>query len=176
MKIITYILPALLTAAGLHAQVAIGKQSINGNSTILDFNDSITNTNGIILPAVTAASTALAANPANNHGTFIYDKSDYKAKMYQNGTWVNLSETGDGAALAANVNTSAEQGKGVIIGAGNSNAKGVLILESTNKAVILPKIVNPAVNVKSPYPGMICYDTTSMSLAVFDGVRWNYWK
>lgn len=176
MKKTIYILSAMLITTGFQAQVAIGKQSINGASTILDFNDNAANTNGIILPAISSPATALAPNTANNNGTFIYDKSDYKAKMYQNGTWVNLSDTGEGAALAPNTNASAEQGKGVIIGAENSNAKGVLILESASKAMILPKVANPATQVKSPYPGMICYDTTSMSLAIFDGKVWNYWK
>jgi hypothetical protein len=57
-----------------------------------------------------------------------------------------------------------------------SNAKGVLVLESADKAMILPKITNPHTTVKNPYPGMMCYDLTSKSLAVFDGANWNYWK
>ena len=34
----------------------------------------------------------------------------------------------------------------------------------------------PHLNVKSPYPGMMCFDTVSNTLAVFDGENWNYWK
>lgn len=167
----------LFTINAASAQVAIGKTSINGNNTILDFNDSSSNTNGIILPAIADKSTALASTAANNHGTFIFDKSDNRIKMYENGNWVSLSDdTGDGTEITNHPNSSPEKGKGVIIGAQSSSAKGVLVLESNNKALILPRISKPEINVKSPYPGMMCYDTDSMSLAVYDGARWNYWK
>ena len=42
--------------------------------------------------------------------------------------------------------------------------------------MILPKVNQPEINVKSPYPGMICYDTASKTVAIFDGKVWNYWK
>ena len=171
-----YITAALLFAFGIaSAQVAIGKTTVNGNTTILDFADS--STNGIILPAIADKSTALAATTANNNGTFIFDKSDSRVKMYENGNWVSLSDdTGDGTLVANHTNSSSEIGKGVIIGASSSAAKGVLILEDPKKALILPKVDQPELNVKNPYPGMMCYDTKSMALAVYDGVRWNYWK
>lgn len=158
-------------------QVALGKQSVSGTTTILDFDNAAGNTKGIILPAVENTNTALAATVANNNGTFLFDKSDKKVKMYENNQWVNLSDMGAvTTALASNSNTSSENGKGVIIGSSTTPAKGVLILESTTKAMILPQVANPHTSVKSPYPGMMCYDTTSKTLAVFDGVNWNYWK
>lgn len=48
--------------------------------------------------------------------------------------------------------------------------------ESTDKAMILPRIKAPHLNVKSPYPGMMCYDTETQSVALFDGRFWNYWR
>lgn len=160
-----------------NAQVAIGKTAVNGNSTILDFDSSASNTNGIILPAIADKSTAIATTATNNNATFIFDKSDSKVKMYQNNAWVDLSDdAGDGTAVTNLNNSSAETGTGVVIGAASSNALGVLVLESATKALILPQVNNPATNVKSPFPGMMCYDTASLSLAVYDGVRWNYWK
>ncbi len=66
--------------------------------------------------------------------------------------------------------------EGVVIGGPASTADGVLVLESANKAMILPRINTPHLNVKNPYPGMMCYDTASKTLAVFDGSVWNYWK
>lgn len=171
-----YITCALLFLFNIaSAQVAIGKTTVNGSSTLLDFDDSTGNTSGIILPAIADRSTA--ASTADNNGTFIFDKSDNKVKMYENNIWTSLSDdAGDGTLVANQNNTSSETGNGVIIGASSSNAKGILILESTTKAMILPRIHQPELNVKSPYPGMMCYDTSSMSLAVYDGVRWNYWK
>ncbi|WP_353117470.1 hypothetical protein [Myroides odoratus] len=53
---------------------------------------------------------------------------------------------------------------------------GIVVLEGSTKALVLPKIMNPHLTVKSPYPGMMCYDSNRKALAVFDGVLWNYWK
>lgn len=154
-------------------QISIGKDNINGASTILDFNEG-NNTRGIILSTVNNVSNALATSSTNNNGTFLLDKSDNKIKMYENNVWVALSGVGDSSQ--AFINPSAEIGEGLIIGSETTQSKGVLVLESDNKAMILPKIANPHTTVKSPYPGMICYDTVSKALAVFDGKVWNYWK
>ncbi len=173
MKNIKVLLLLCLTSYSF-GQVAIGKENMNGNSTILDFNDAAGNTNGIILSAVNDISGALSIAAVNNNGTFLFDRSDNKVKMYENNVWVPLSDTGDSSEIL--VNTSTEVGVGVIIGAQTTDAKGVLVLESANTAMILPKIANPHTSVKSPYPGMLCYDTVSKTMAVFDGKVWNYWK
>lgn len=177
MKKIIYTITLSSLASFAFGQVAIGKQSVTGTTTLLDFDNTTGNTKGIILPAVENNSTALAATVTDNNGTFLFDKSDQKVKMYENSTWVNLSDKGSvTSALTANTNTSAENGKGAIIGADTTTAKGILVLENTTKAMILPQIANPDTSVKSPYPGMMCYDTASKTLALFDGVNWNYWK
>lgn len=151
------------------AQVAIGKQVVDGSSTVLDFNNVAGNTKGLILPATSGLPTGTLVN-----GTFIFDVTDNKVKVYENDTWKSLSDAGNSSAIVAN--TSAELGKGVIMGAATSTADGVLILESSDKAMILPQIATPHLNVKNPYPGMMCYDTASKTLAIFDGSVWNYWK
>lgn len=181
---------AFCIATGIiNAQVSIGgNQSINGNSTILDFagntatelstDTETTNVRGIILPAVDSSPSYTVVNPTTNNpnnGTFIFDKTTKMVRMFENGSWINLSDAaGDATSILSN--TSNETGKGVIIGADTTPAKGILVLESSNKAIILPHVKNPHTSVKSPYPGMMCYDTVSNSLAVFDGSRWNYWK
>lgn len=151
------------------AQVALGKQVVDGASTVLDFNNSSGNTKGLILPATSGLPTGTLVN-----GTFVFDVTDNKVKVYENDVWKPLSDAGNSSAVVAN--NSAEVGKGVIIGAPSSVADGVLVLESADKAMVLPQIATPHVNVKSPYPGMMCYDTTSKTLAIFDGTVWNYWK
>lgn len=151
------------------AQVAIGKQVVDGNSTVLDFNNVAGNTKGLILPATSGLPNGTLVN-----GTFIFDVTDNKVKVYENDTWKPLSDAGNSSAVV--VNTSSDLGNGVIMGAATSTADGVLVLESSDKAMILPQIATPHVNVKNPYPGMICYDTTSKTLAIFDGSVWNYWK
>lgn len=151
------------------AQVAIGKQVVDGDSTVLDFNNVSGNTKGLILPATSGVPTGSLVN-----GTFVFDVTDNKVKVYENDTWKLLSDAGSSSAIVAN--NTAELGKGVIIGASTSTADGVLVLEAADKAMILPQIATPHINVKNPYPGMICYDTTSKTLAIFDGSVWNYWK
>ncbi|MGU3376527.1 hypothetical protein [Chryseobacterium sp. M5A1_1a] len=152
-----------------NAQVAIGKQTVDGASTVLDFNNASGNTKGLILPATSGLPTGAVVN-----GTFVFDVTDNKVKVYENNIWKPLSDAGSSTAVI--VNSSAELGKGVIIGAASSAADGVLILESPDKAMILPQIATPHINVKNPYPGMMCYDTASKTLAIFDGAVWNYWK
>lgn len=146
-------------------QTAIEKYTVDGDG-VLDFASGTTK--GIILPAVET----LPATPAN--GTFLYDKNAQMVKMYENGAWVNLSDIGDNSDVLPYNGT--DTNKQTIIGAVSTTVDGVLVLEATDKALILPKIASPHINVPSPYPGMMCYDTDAKALAVFDGAAWNYWK
>lgn len=163
------IIAALIVFNSFSAQVAIGKQTVDGKSTVLDFDNVSGNTKGLILPATSGFPTGTLVN-----GTLIFDLTDNKVKVYENDTWKSLSDTGNSSAVITN--NSAESGKGVIMGEASSAADGVLVLESQDKAMILPKVATPHLSVKNPYPGMICYDTTSKTLAIFDGSVWNYWK
>lgn len=148
------------------AQVAIGKDTVDG-SGILDFASGTEK--GIILPIVQT----LPSSPTN--GTLLMDSNDRKIKMYENNAWVELTDAGDISSVA--VNPSAESGAGVEIN-GNTpytTASGVLVLNSVNQSLILPKIASPELNVKSPHPGMICYDTVSKRMAVFQGTGWYFY-
>ena len=157
----------------MNAQTAIGKKTVDGTNTLLDFYDNLDNVKGIILPALSAAPTIDLVN-----GTFYFNVTEKKVKMRQNNSWVNLSDEGNISSLVLNTTEEIilENESGSIIGSKSSNAKGVLVLESSNKAMVLPKITNPESTVVNPYPGMMCYDLATKSLAVFDGDVWNYWK
>ena len=172
MKNIQIIIALCLSTFSL-GQVSIGKEKVDGSSTLLDFVET-NNTKGIILPAVANVDKAIATAKEDNNGTFLFDKMDKMVKMYENGEWKALS--GIGSSDNVKTNPSEEKGKGVIIGKDETQAEGVLVLESENQAMILPKIANPHTSVKSPYSGMICYDTERKAVAVFNGVVWNYWK
>ena len=188
MKKRFYIILILLIKVSVYGQVAIGKDNVSGNSTILDFSGNTateamsdtntTNEKSIILPAVDILPSYSLVNPPTNNpnnGTFLFDKAMKMMRMFENGQWINLSDA-VGSDTSLLTNNSAENGKGVIIGANAADANGVLVLESTNKSLVLSHIKNPHSTVRSPYPGMMCYDTVSNSVAVYDGVRWNYWK
>ena len=56
------------------------------------------------------------------------------------------------------------------------DSKGILVLESTDKAMVLPRVNDVVNDIISPYPGLMCYDITSKTIAFFDGKVWNYWK
>lgn len=169
------------------AQVSIGKQSLTGSSSVLEFSgmtqttapdDTETaNSKGLIVPAVAVSTVFTAVNPSTNHpqnGTFLFDIQIQKVRMFENGNWLDMTDAGSSSSVIPVTGTEASNG--VIIGASSSSAKGALVLESTNKAMILPHIKNPHSTVKSPYPGMMCFDTVSKSIAVFDGSKWSYWK
>lgn len=55
--------------------------------------------------------------------------------------------------------------------------EGVLVLNSTTKAMILP-IVADVQNIPSPSPGMMVYVNKSgfKRLAVYNGSKWSFWK
>lgn len=159
----------LLLAVGAQAQIAIGKDNVEG-SALIDF-ETAGNTRGIILPAVTA----LPATPEN--GTLIYDTVDRKVKVYADNDWVELSGAGTNAQVDMNqLNAATDEGEGTVIGEESTAPEGVLVLESPDKALVLPKIASPHLNVASPYPGMICYDTDTQAVAVFNGSQWYFWK
>ena len=46
--------------------------------------------------------------------------------------------------------------KGTVIGAESSSVDGVLVLESADKALILPRMVSPHLNIVKPMAGTIC--------------------
>ncbi|MCT2560413.1 hypothetical protein [Chryseobacterium herbae] len=158
-------------------QVAIGRQSVASHSVSLDFG---TENRGIILPWVTAAAGVVL--PAN--GSIIYDLTDYKVKVKYMAGWKDLS--GNSAGTTIDPETGMEGNTLQITETENTNAKttigtlntisGILVLEDTHKAMVLPKVANPHLNIINPAPGMLVYDTASKMLAVFNGKVWSFWK
>ncbi len=163
----TILLIGFLMTAFTNAQVAISKETVDGDG-ILDFASNTTN--GIMLPIVqTLPNDAVA-------GTLLMDKNDKILKMKDASGWIALSDAGSISNVTFNANSEVSGPNRVIIGSPVTSVPGVLVLESASKALILPKVANPHINVKSPYPGMMCYDTVSKTMAVYDGLKWSYWK
>jgi hypothetical protein len=157
------------------SQVAIGKATVSSPSVSLEFANG---NRGLILPWVTdAASLAGAAN-----GTFIFDTLDQKVKCRIAGSWFDFSNDITGFADISLQSLKIEY-PGAKVGLGMNvasnildTAPGILVLTDTDKAMILPKVANPHLNIVNPAPGMIVYDTTAHQLAVFNGSVWSFWK
>ncbi|WP_213196749.1 hypothetical protein [Cloacibacterium caeni] len=179
---------SILISVFASAQVAIGKPELSKladgttpNPNIsLEFYDGADNARGIILPWVTNTS---AVTDAVN-GTLVYNTSDKKVYVKYASGWKDLSvdATGttidpidnvDGLTLQNSLN-DLDTAK-VSIGTPTSTP-GILVLEDTNKAMVLPKVASPHLTIINPAPGMMVYDTTKKQLAVFNGTVWSFWK
>lgn len=173
------LIPIIIVSGYIQAQVAIGKENVANTSVSLDF--ASTENRGLILPYVEDKSTIAT------EGTIIYDVTDHKVKYLKNGaTWVNLSEDDGTAATIGAANISIQQGPDKIeqtsakvaigLNADADNTPGLLVLSDTNKAMVLPQVASPHLNIISPSAGMIVYDTVKRQVAVFNGTVWSFWK
>ena len=176
-KKLALVVLCLLGFTMVKAQTAIDKTTVDG-SGLVDFG---TANKAIILPWVQDAEALSGASKSN--GTMLYDTTTRKVRAVVNGIWIDLSVNGDNttthnaaitASLAKTEKIPATQ-SGVIIGATSSAAVGVLVLESDTKALILPKMASPHLNMISPAPGTLVYDTVKNLMCVFDGKEWSFW-
>lgn len=166
---------AMLAVCALKSQVAIGKQNVTNASVSLEFSN--TENRGLILPYIENKT------PVTTEGTLIYDTTDHKVKYLKDGAqWVNLSEDDGTAATIGTadlsiqgVDKSEKATAKTSIGTPTS-ATGILVLEAVDKAMILPKIASPHLNIIDPAPGMIAYDTVKKQVAVYNGKVWTFWK
>lgn len=166
---------SLLFATTLSAQVAIGKTSISSPAVSLEFYDKPDNTRGIILPWVT--STAAVTGAVN--GTLVYNTSDKKVYVKYASGWKDLSVVNTGTVTTTLQDSLTDQDTAKVLIGGNPSTDttpGILVLADTNKAMVLPKVASPHLNIVKPSPGMMVYDTNKKQLAVFNGTVWSFWK
>lgn len=166
----TYSILFLFLTLIVKAQIGINTEMPRSAAAILDFKQDPNNTTGMVLPIVDNTATNMVA------GTLLLDKSDKRIKYKTRDEWVSLSYV-EGNLDKHIPNLSPDTKQSTYIGdAPNLAVQGVLVLESTNKAMILPHVKDPIINVKNPYPGMICYDPTTKALFLYDGRYWNIWR
>lgn len=173
----TLTLTAALSVCLLFGQVAIGKTTITNSSVSLEFGNA---NKGIILPWVTSTGSVTGAV----NGTMVYDLTDHKIKVKYSSNWKDLSidNTGTTVDPVSNIdgvniqNPLTEKNTAKTTIGTLTSTPGILVLEATNKAMILPKVSNPHLNIINPAPGMMVFDTTSKLLAVFNGKVWSFWK
>ncbi len=179
-KIITTL--ALVLVSITYGQVIIGDEvgtATDKTSVLLEFaNDG---DKGLILPYVKV----LPSSPTP--GTILLDASipaTARVKYFKGGVnqWVDLTgrDHNMSSALSAQPDGIVETTSKAIIGATSSAADGVLVLESTTKAMVLPHVPSTDA-VLNPSPGMMVYvkgvsPDFNKRLAVFNGSTWSYWK
>jgi len=186
-KFISILLISISTT--LFSQVRIGKSaatSLSSTSVLVEFGD--TKDKGVLLPYLETV--PIDGTEQATGGTLIFDASangEYKIKVKnQNAGWRDLSiQSGYTTAVAASVkslqaspladNSTAK----AIIGATTSNADGILVLESADKAMVLP-IVDDYKAIKNPSPGMLAFlkglSADEHRLIVFNGQKWTFWR
>lgn len=155
-----------------YGQVIVGSTTSSSSSSSLEFGSA---NKGLILPWVISS----GATSGAVDGTLIYDTSDKKVKYKKGGSWFDLSVDASGVVNTTLQDSKTEQMSAkVTIGANGSTdtTPGILVLTDVNKAMILPKVPSPHLNIINPSAGMIAYDTTAHQLAVFNGTVWSFWK
>lgn len=169
MKKIKYIIGAFLIGLTVNAQAVIGKTTPQG-SGIVDFN--VGDKAGIVLPWVTTLPTGTALTG----GVMLFDANLKKVVYYNDTAWVDLSRKTGAVDLSIQASVPEAATKGTVVGAESSSVDGVLVLESADKALILPRIVSPHLNIVKPMAGTICYDTVKKMVCVYNGTEWTFWK
>lgn len=176
MKKIFLVLIVLTFKSSLLAQVifgdAVGTAS-DKTSVLMEFANS--GDRGLILPYVTDKSAITTP------GSIILDATTptaAKVKYYTGTVWVDLNVQSSNVSSYLTIQPVAKENSSakVIIGSGTSTADGVLVLESSTKAMVLPitssyqKIINPA-------PGTMTFISNGgiKTLAVYNGEQWSFW-
>ena len=167
------ILGSLLVAGIVSAQVSIDKTETRGTSTLLDFNDeqeASGSARGIILPIVDTPSAQTV------EGTlFLYAQTD--RVVYKSATaTVNMTDAAQSNYASP---TIAENGRGAVIADGQLstiiNVPGVLKLQSSTKAMILPHVTSTD-KIVNPEPGTMVFESATNSVAIFNGDQWYFWN
>ena len=183
------IIASIFLSASAFSQIKIGATnsatSVTNTSVLLEFGTD--GDKGIILPYVETVPTG--TNNAKG-GTIIFDVSantEYKVKVKnENAGWADLSVvSGYSTAVETDVKVpqasplADQTGGKAIIGDPTTTTDGVLVLDSPDKALVLP-IVSSYTSIKNPSPGMMAFlqGTTAANhrLIVFNGQKWTFWK
>lgn len=179
MKNLIFTLLALIPGS-IFSQVIIGDQTgtaANKNSVLIEF--AAGQNKGIVLPYVRT----LPSGSNLTEGTLVLNVTDpTKARvMFYNGGWVDLSsghEANISAIMSSQPSAVTElTSSKAVIGDASTTADGVLVLEATDKAMVLPMVTNTN-SIADPAPGMMVYLNVAGSkrLAVYNGGGWTYWK
>lgn len=159
----------ILISACVFSQVAIGKTTLSSTSVSLEFGSE---NRGMVLPWV--IDTGSVSGVVN--GTMVYDLSDHKTKVKYASGWKDLSVDTTGATDSSLQDNRDDLANAKVSIGTPTATPGILVLEDNNKAMVLPKVASPHLNIINPAAGMMVYDTTAKQLAIFNGKVWSFWK
>ncbi len=160
------------------AQVGIGVSPTA--YAILDFQPE--SDKGISLPKINNTD----LNSISVPGTLFFDTADSKVKVVSENDGasmvfidlsvkdVDASDMFDLTEHGYNNYKEVDNQKGTVIGTESTAPVGVLVLESSSSAMVLPT-VNSYTDIPSPEPGMIAYDKTRKNFIVYNGDVWTFW-
>lgn len=168
---------SMLFSTLLFSQVVIGGSvgtATNQNGVLLDFAQD--GNKGILLPYT-------EGEPANaTGGTIIFDVSPNVNKIKvknQSAGWRDLSIiSGENANVDLTPQPASLTDKPLAstsIGSSSPSVDGVLVLDSTTKAMVLP-VVNSYKDIVGPSAGMMVFENSTKRLAVYNGTVWTFWK
>lgn len=162
------------------AQVAIGKTSVTNTSVSLEFGNVAGDANkqkGILLPWVNSANSVQTAGAVT--GTMIFDTNDKKVKYYKDTNttpiWFDLTVDTTGVVDTSQQSALDEKAEAKVSIGTPTSTPGILVLEDTDKAMILP-LVDKYSSVVNPTSGLMVYDLSNDMLCVFNGTVWSFWK
>lgn len=146
--------------------------NVTNTSVLLEFQQNVDK--GIILPWTNGE----VASPVN--GTIILDANARKVKAFSNNAWIDLSR---GAKTTNAIDLTLQQAPNVenasakvVIGDVNGAPDGILVLNSTDRAMVLPKVESPHLFISNPAAGMMVYDPINNLLCLYNGTEWSFWK
>jgi len=91
--------------------------------------------------------------------------------------WIRASTAGNisighGTTTGTEIMRLVSATNNVLIGTVTGATSSILTLESTTKGFLPPRNANPSVNITSPATGLVCYNTTTNKLQVYNGTSW----
>ena len=173
MKNILILLLIGLGFVQFNAQVSIERpnKDVRGDG-IMDFPESATK--GILLPRVENTTETPVAG-----GALAFNLTTQQVEVFNPLIgWQAMTENSETDIIALSNFDELNPANGVII-SNEENTEdvpvGVLVFESTNKALILPQLVDVTL-MPSPEAGMIAYDISTQSMDIFNGSVWSFWN
>lgn len=148
--------------------------AIDKTSVLMEFSNA--GNRGLILPYITDKTGLTTPGSIILNAT---TPTAAKVEYYNGTTWVDLSVQSANVSSFLGVQPVAKENASakMVIGSSTSAADGILVLESSTKAMLLP-VVSSYQDIVNPAPGMMVLVNNGgiKTLAVYNGNQWSFWN